>query len=158
MERERILPFNRRTLALCLLLLACLLLSSCVAGNQTTAAVPVSPAGVQLAEAQLGIRAESLRWTADGYMLDFRYRVIDPEKARTVTDRAIKPHIIDEASGAKFLIPSSSKVGAMRQTTRQPEAQRVYWLLFANPAKYIKQGNLVTVVIGNYRLEHLVVN
>jgi len=158
MEREKSLPFNRITLALCQLLLACLLLSSCVAGNQSTVSESATSTGVQVAEDQLGIRVESLRWTADGYMLDFRYRVIDPEKARMVTDRAIKPHIIDEASGAKFLIPSSSKVGAMRQTTRQPEAQRVYWLLFANPAKYIKQGNLVTVVVGNYRLEHLVVN
>jgi hypothetical protein len=45
----------------------------------------------------------------------------------------------------------------MRQTTRRPEAGRMYWLLFANPAKYIKPGNQVTVVVGDYRLEHLVV-
>jgi len=45
----------------------------------------------------------------------------------------------------------------MRQMTRQPEPGRVYWLLFANPARFIKPGNLVTVVIGDVRLEHLAV-
>jgi hypothetical protein len=113
--------------------------------------------GVEETEERLGIKVESLRWSADGYMLDFRYRVVDPDKARPILTRSIKPYIIDEASGAKFLIPSSPKVGAMRQTTLEPEAGRVYWLLFANPARYIKQGNLVTVAIGDERLEHLVV-
>ena len=90
-------------------------------------------------------------------MLDFRYRVVEPDRALLVMDRSIKPYVIDEASGARFLIPSSPKVGPMRQTTRQPEPGRDYWLLFANPARFIKPGNLVTVVIGDVRLEHLAV-
>lgn len=90
-------------------------------------------------------------------MLDFRYRVVDPEKAFTIMDRAIKPYVIDEASGARFAIPSSPKVGPMRQTTRRIEAGRVYWMLFANPARFIKPGNRVTVVVGDTRVEHLTV-
>jgi hypothetical protein len=88
-------------------------------------------------------------------MLDFRYRVLDPEKALTMMDRSIKPYVIDEASGARFVIPSSPKVGPMRQTTRRPEVGRSYWMLFANPARFIKSGNLVTVVVGDIRLEHI---
>lgn len=88
-------------------------------------------------------------------MLDFRYRVVDPEKATKIMDRSIKPYLIDEATGAKFLIPSSPKVGPMRQTTRRVERGRSYWLLFANPARYVKPGNLVTVVVGDVRLEHI---
>jgi hypothetical protein len=28
-------------------------------------------------------------------------------------------------------------------------------MLFANPARFIKSGNLVTVVVGDIRLEHI---
>lgn len=117
------------------------------------APAPVAPT----AEARLGIRVEGLRRSADGFMLDFRYRVVDPERARLIMDRAMKPYLIDEGSGAKFLIPSSPKVGPMRQTTRRPESGRVYWLLFANPARHVQAGSLVTVVVGDVRLEHIVV-
>jgi len=140
-----------------LLVLACLLAVGCAGADKQLPAQPVPAAGTAGAEEQLGIKVEALRWSADGYMLDFRYRVVDPEKALLIMDRSVKPYVIDEASGARFLIPSSPKVGPMRQTTRRPEAGRMYWLLFANPAKYIKPGNQVTVVVGDYRLEHLVV-
>jgi hypothetical protein len=140
-----------------LLVLACLLAVGCAGADKQLPAQPAPSAGTAGPEEQLGIKVEAIRWSADGYMLDFRYRVVDPEKALLIMDRAVKPYIIDEASGARFLIPSSPKVGPMRQTTRRPEAGRMYWLLFANPAKYIKPGNQVTVVVGDYRLEHLVV-
>jgi hypothetical protein len=146
-----------KLLALWFLVLTCLFSAGCVGANKQLPAQPAPSAGTAGAEEQLGIKVEAIRWSADGYMLDFRYRVVDPERAQLVLDRSVKPYVIDEASGARFLIPSSPKVGAMRQTTRQPEAGRVYWLLFANPAKYIKPGNKVTVVVGDYRLEHLVV-
>ncbi len=140
-----------------LLGLACFGLAGCSAINRQTPDTSPAAVSLQSAEERLGIRVEALRWSADGYMLDFRYRVVDPEKARPILTRSIKPYIIDEASGAKFLIPSAPKVGAMRQTTLEPEAGRAYWLLFANPARYIKPGSLVTVVVGEERLEHLVV-
>jgi hypothetical protein len=143
--------------SLLLMVLAGSLLTGCLVEGQPATVAPANLAGVQGAEERLGIRVEALRRSADGYMLDFRYRVVDPDKARPILTRSIKPYVIDEASGAKFLIPSSPKVGALRQTTLQPEAGRVYWLLFANPARYIKPGSLVTVVVGDERLEHLVV-
>jgi len=140
-----------------LLALICLVAAGCAGTNQQPPAQPAPAAEKPGTEEQLGIKVEAIRWSAEGYMLDFRYRVVDPEKALLIMDRSVKPYVIDEASGARFLIPSSPKVGPMRQTTRRPEAGRSYWLLFANPAKYIKQGNQVTVVVGDYRLEHLVV-
>ncbi len=146
-----------KKLAVGLLVLTCLLNAGCAAVDKQSVVEPTTSVGPQGAEEQLGIKVEAIRWSADGYMLDFRYRVIDPEKARPILTRSIKPYVIDEASGAKFLIPSSPKVGAMRQTTLEPEAGRIYWLLFANPARYIKPGNKVTVVVGDHRLEHLVV-
>src|SRR3990172_7542680 len=48
-------------------------------------------------EEKWGVRVLSIRQSAEGYMLDFRYRVIDAEKAAPLFDRKIKPHLIDEA-------------------------------------------------------------
>jgi hypothetical protein len=103
-----------------------------------------------------GVEIERVRLTAGGYMLDFRYRVLDPEKAMPLFDRNFKPYLVDEATGAMFVVPESPKVGAMR-TTRKPKPDRNYFIIFANPGKFIKPGNKVTVVIGDFRAENLIV-
>ena len=110
-----------------------------------------------LAEEAWGIQVEAIRLSAEGYMLDFRYRVIDPAKAQALLDRNEKAHIIDQVSGAKFIVPSPPKVGPLR-TSNPPQAGRTYFILFANPGQYIKQGNKVTVVIGDFKIEDLTVN
>jgi hypothetical protein len=43
------------------------------------------------------------------------------------------------------------------RSTRKPLKDRSYFMLFANPQKHIKLGHKVTVVIGDYRAVHLVV-
>ena len=111
--------------------------------------------GVNIEE-RWGIQILSIRLSANGYMLDFRYRVIAPEKALPLFSREIKPRLIDQATGATFFVPNPPKVGALR-TTRKPEANRNYFILFANPAGYVKKGNKVTVVIGDFKAENLIV-
>ncbi|MFA5352827.1 MAG: hypothetical protein WC291_01225 [Thermodesulfovibrionales bacterium] len=89
-------------------------------------------------------------------MLDFRYRVIDPVKAAPLFNRKERTYLLDQATGAKFLVPSAPKVGALR-TTRPPQADRNYFALFANPGGFVKKGNKVTVVIGDFKAEDLIV-
>lgn len=108
-------------------------------------------------EERWGIKILRIRQSANGYMLDFRYRIIDSDKASKLVDRKNKPYLIDQASGAKFMVPSSPKIGPLRQTAIKPIANRNYFILFANPGKYVKPGNKVTVVIGDFRAENLVV-
>ncbi|NWF76448.1 MAG: hypothetical protein HXY53_07780 [Nitrospirae bacterium] len=108
-------------------------------------------------EERWGIIIEGIRLSAAGYMLDFRYRVINSEKAKYLFDRKIKPYLVDQKSGAKFIVPSPPKVGALR-TTNQIQANRTYFIFFANPGKFIKHGNKVTVVIGDLRAENLIVD
>lgn len=103
-----------------------------------------------------GVEIERMRLTANGYMLDFRYRVLDPLKAMPLFDRNIKPYLIDEATGAMFAVPDPPKIGALR-TTRKPKPDRNYFIMFANPGKFVKPGNKVTVVIGDFRAENLIV-
>jgi hypothetical protein len=107
-------------------------------------------------EEKWGIKPLTIRQTADGYMLDFRYRIIEAEKASPLFSPTIKPLLIDEDTGAVMTVPNVPKVGSMR-STRKPLKDRNYFMLFANPQKHIKPGHQVTVVIGDYRAEHLVV-
>jgi hypothetical protein len=110
----------------------------------------------QLAE-QYGIQLMSLRLTSAGFMLDFRYKVLDPQKAAPVFNREQKPYIIDEASGMKTVVPSPATIGPLRQTTKKPVKDKIYFVLFANPGNSIKSGDKVSIVIGNFKAEHVVV-
>jgi hypothetical protein len=103
-----------------------------------------------------GIEIVSMRRTAAGYMLDFRYRVLDAEKAKPVFERRYKPVLIHELTGARFAVPAPGKVGPLRNSNF-PQQGRIYWMAFANPGKFIEPGDRVTVVIGDFRAEHLVV-
>jgi hypothetical protein len=105
----------------------------------------------------LGIEIQSLRASAHGYMIDFRYKVRDPEKAAILASREVKPYMIDQGTGAKLLIPNTPKVGPLRQMSKYADTNKVYYSLFSNPGKIVKPGSKVTVVIGELRVENLMV-
>ncbi len=117
----------------------------------------VSTPPVQSMEERWGIKALTVRPTAEGFFIDFRYRIVDAEKAAPLFSPTIKPLLIDENTGAVMAVPTVPKVGSMR-STRKPIKDRGYTILFANPNKHIKPGHKVTVVIGDYRAEHLIVD
>lgn len=112
----------------------------------------------QGAEVKLGIRMEGLRLSAAGYILDFRYRVVDPEKAALLLDRKIRPYLLDEVSGAQLGVPDTAKLGQLRTTGRNKvAAEQDYFILFANPGRFVQAGNKLTLVMGDMRIENLVV-
>jgi hypothetical protein len=117
--------------------------------------VAKTPQAVYFAD-QWGIQIVGIRWTSGGYMLDFRFRVLDAQKAAPLFVRQTKPYLIDVRTGGKFLVPSPPKTGPLR-TSNPPQQGRIYWMFFANPGQYIKRGNLVTVVIGDFQAENLTV-
>jgi hypothetical protein len=110
-------------------------------------------------EEKWGVKIEGIRLTAAGHMLDFRYRIIDPDRALPLVDRTIKPYLIDLASNATLTVPTPAKVGPLRQTVRygKPMADRIYFIFFANRGGFIKKGNAITVVIGDFKAENLIV-
>lgn len=116
-------------------------------------APPADPAAA-LAE-RWGVRVESLRLSANGYMLDFRFRVLDAAKAAPLFDQKAKTYLLDQTSGAQMYVPASPKIGAMRSSGKTILPDRVYFVIFANPACYIKAGNKATVVIGDFRAEDI---
>jgi hypothetical protein len=101
-----------------------------------------------------------MRLTAAGMMLDFRFRVVDADKALPLFDHRIKPYVVADKSDIKLPVPMAAKVGAFRPTNRGKniKADKTYYMIFGNPDRYVKAGEKVTVVIGDFRLEHLMVN
>lgn len=143
------------------LLLAAIVLTGCSNTQErpygTYGAVPASGTASPVEE-QLGIRVDGITLSAAGYLLDFRYHVNDPEKAAPLLDRKVQPYLLDEASGARFLVPDTPKLGALRPTARNHGIQRSgYYMLFANPGRYLKPGSKVSLVLGETRIDHLVV-
>lgn len=125
-------------------------------GEERMAPATMQPA--QGAEGKLGIRMEGLRLSAAGYILDFRYRVLDPELAAPLLDRKIRPYLLDEATGAQLGVPDTAKLGQLRTTGRNKvTAEQDYFILFANPGRIVQSGNRMTLVMGDLRIENLVV-
>jgi hypothetical protein len=104
-----------------------------------------------------GVKVVGIRPTAAGYMLDFRYRVTDAEKAKDLLDRRFKPQLIVEKSGATLAVPVTAKLGALRQYTKNIRADRNYFIFFGNPGRYVKSGDKVSIVIGQFKAENLTV-
>jgi hypothetical protein len=104
-----------------------------------------------------GVEIVGVKPVTSGYMLAFRYRIVDPEKARMLNDRKSKAYLIDEATGIRLAVPAMEKVGELRSGS-VPEADRTYFMVFGNPGKLVKSGSRVTLVVGNFRAENLIVN
>ena len=118
---------------------------------------PAASNSVESLEARWGIEVISVRVSAAGYMIDFRYKVLDAEKAAPIARRENKPYLIDQASRAKLLVPTTPKIGSLRQTATKLTPGRVYGAMFSNPAHVVKAGSKVTIVIGECRIENLTV-
>ena len=110
-------------------------------------------------EEQWGVRIESIRPSAAGNLLDFRYRGNVSWFGMDMKRNIMKAYLIDQESGKTLGVPSGAKVGPLRQTVKygKPKEDRIYFVLFGNPGGFVKPGNKVTVVIGDFRVENLVV-
>ncbi len=105
-------------------------------------------------EDRWGVRPVALRLVGADHFIDFRYRIIDPDKAAELLSRNNKPYLIDEDSGKVHTVPLT-KLGPMRASAVKAKADRNYVVIFGNTKKIIKKGSMVTVVIGDFRVEHM---
>jgi hypothetical protein len=111
-------------------------------------------------EKDWGIKLYGVRWTAAGYMLEMKFRVLDESKAFPLLGKDINRYLIVEKNGAVLEVPFTQKLGALRSTVRTEsmvKKDRNYFALFANPGKHVKPGEKVTLVLGNFILEDLAV-
>jgi hypothetical protein len=113
----------------------------------------------QALEDQWGVRPASIRLTAKDYFVDFRYLITDPEKSKTVLARSKENqdiYLLAQKTGKKFPVPVT-KVGPLRSNTVSPKKGRQYTILFSNLGKAIKKGDKVSVIIGKFKVQNLVV-
>lgn len=89
-------------------------------------------------------------------MIRFTYRVLDAEKAKALNDKKNEPSLIDPGAGVKLVVPSLEKVGKLRQSST-PQAGKMYWMAFSNKGGFVKPGHRVNIVIGEFRIEGLIV-
>lgn len=106
-------------------------------------------------ENQWGIELTALRMTAANRMIDFRYRVLDKDKAAPLFERQTKPYLIHQPSGKVLAVPNTAKVGSLRNSN-MPKQGRIYWMFFGNNG-VVKNGDKVSVVIGDFQADNLVV-
>jgi hypothetical protein len=104
-----------------------------------------------------GVDSFSVKLLESGQLVRFSYRVVDPKKAKVLSDKKANPVLLDPKAHAQLVVPQLEKVGQLRQSTT-PEAGRVYWMAFSNRGRVVKPGDRISVVIGRFRADGLVVN
>ncbi len=104
-----------------------------------------------------GVDIIGVRRASAGEMLVFRYRILDVAKAQPLNDKRKPAYLIDEKTGTKISVPQMEKVGLLRTTTA-PKLNRDYWMVFPNPGNLVQTGSRVSVVIGDFRVDGLVVD
>lgn len=136
---------------------------------QATPAAPAAKSASRYRPTRFSKRAEeyyTLIWGVDslavktaesGEMIRFSYRILDPVKAQQLNDKKAEPSLIDPQAGVRLVVPTMEKVGQLRQATT-PEAGKSYWMAFSNKGRLVKKGDHVSVVIGKFHADGLVVD
>jgi hypothetical protein len=126
------------------LLVACLgVLAACRGSTPTP--VPLTPD--RALEECCGIRITLIAVTASGGMVDLRYKVLDPVKAKAaLQDQANVPVLIAE-DGTRLPSPG------LAEPNQDPVEGRVYYMLYPNTRGVVRPGTRVTVVVGEVQLE-----
>jgi hypothetical protein len=108
--------------------------------------VPISPE----IEERFGIRITSIVLTAGDGLIDFRYRVLDPNKARELGHYdSTMPMLIAEDTNEVV------ETTAMGFHTHNVDQGRIYYALFRNTSNRVLHGSQVTVKIGDLTLKHI---
>jgi hypothetical protein len=104
-----------------------------------------------------GVDLLSVKAVESGELVRFSWRVLDPDRARVLSDDKLNPMLEDPQAGVSLVIPSVENVGMLRQTTA-PEAGKSYWMAFSNKGRRVKHGDRVNLVIGQFRADGLMVD
>ena len=123
-------------------------------GRHPSAGLPASARKIY--EMTWGVDSLSVQMVESGQLVRFSYRVTDATKAQALNDKASSPSLLDEKAHAVLQVPNMEKVGPLRQST-PAEVGKSYWMVFSNKGGHVKQGHLVSVVIGQFRVDRLVV-
>ncbi len=116
----------------------------------TASSSPIPPVSAESAK-EWGIEVASLRLTAGGSALDFRYRIIDPEKAARVGSEGGPSYLLD-GEGRRISPRNVQQIGDYYSARHLDQPGRIYSTWFANQGGALESGDLVSVVIGDLRI------
>jgi hypothetical protein len=113
-------------------------------------ALPGTPASEAAIADKWGIRITHIAVLADGGLIDFRFQVLDPDKAAPLFELATRPIMIAEKTGKQvdslYHPPHGHDVVA---------GQSQYFIYNDNHGA-IQSGTSVSVLLGDLRLEHVI--
>lgn len=134
--------------------------------NQAAAAAhakesPYRPVAMQMRAKQYylsvwGVDNFLVRRISSGELVRFSFRVVDPARAAVLIDHRVKPHLVDPVRGVELEIPALEQVGDLRQKG-EPVANKEYWMAFSNKGDPVKSGDRVSVIVGSFRADGLLV-
>ena len=131
---------------------------------------PVVAARPGTLEGEWGIRVASVGLTMAGGAVDFRYTVVDAEKALLLSQGMASAYVIDQATGTKISMTpptikgpaaahSSARMarqgGGFPPSPNRLAAGRTNSLLLPNPAGLLKSGSIITVVVGDIQTQNV---
>ncbi len=125
--------------------------------SRTAPVVQHSQRGELYYARRFGVDNLEVHYTSSGSSLEFRYHVLDPDKAMILASKKSQPVMTDLKSGAKLGVPMMEKIGELRQQVSKLERDRAYWMVFANPGKRVKPGDRVDVQVGAFHVSGLTV-
>lgn len=109
------------------------------------------PVTAEQMAATYGIDVDLVAVTAAGGLVEFRYQVVDPDKAdEMIHDPGLLPTIVVESTGATLVVSTP------HHHATQLQLGGTYFFLLANAHNAIQPGALLTLVIGDDRVEHIV--
>jgi hypothetical protein len=133
-------------------LLTFVLLGALPGSTKAAQVVPGASITRTVLQERYGIRLDHVAVTGGGGLVDFRFTVLDPAKARPLLrDHAQPPRLVVEGSGAELEGPHH---GAMRNVRLQKDASS--FILFPNARGAVRPGTRVEVAFGNVRVEPVV--
>jgi hypothetical protein len=100
-----------------------------------------------------GVKITQVAVTGDGGLVDLRYKVVDPDRANSLHDPKTPPAVVDEQTGLVVhnLFMDHSHTGPYKTGV-------TYYLVFENPGGWVRRGSRVTVLLGDARVDHVVVS
>jgi hypothetical protein len=110
----------------------------------------------QQLEARWGVHVVGLRRSAGGFMLEFRFRVTDPERARPLFARGVPAYALDRKSGTRLAVPDFPKAGPLRSRfIGAASSDQLHYVMFSNADLRVRPGDRVAVVIGGFQADDL---
>lgn len=94
-----------------------------------------------------GIEPVHLRVTAGGYMIEFRYEILDTEKALIMSDRKHYPYLRAMKSEARLSVPFGTTVGFLKSNRKFLKQGKHYIAMFSNEGQHLLRGDKVKIEV-----------